>query len=79
MSGAYKVIVDKKPCPHCGEGMLWTVEGPDGICIGQSFMDFVDAEETAGTLNGAYELGLKALRREAINPHWNNEMVGRVV
>lgn len=61
---AYKVKLDRAACTACGEGTLWTVVGPDGVAIGQSFADEVDAEETAGMLNAAYELGYNKAHRK---------------
>ena len=45
---------------RCGEGESWTVKGPDGACIGQSWTGDdaeCDAEEAAQALNAAFELG----------------------
>lgn len=60
MSDAYTAFRETEPCHRCGEGESWTVKGPDGACIGQSWTgDEADlnAEETAQMLNAAFELG----------------------
>jgi hypothetical protein len=54
---AYTVEYGNKPCEHCGIGGTWDIVGPDGVAIGVSFGDKDDAEEWAGTLSHAYELG----------------------
>jgi hypothetical protein len=57
MAAPYRVVGDHGPCPSCGEGITWAVEGPDGVQEGKTFSEFVDAEETAGALNRAYAKG----------------------
>ena len=59
---AYRVIVDREECLSCGEGKLWTVMGPEETCIGESFGEEVDAEETMEALNHAYNKGQEAMR-----------------
>lgn len=51
----YRVEVEREECAKCKTGTLYTVEGPNGVCIGQSFYDRVDAEECAVELNGVHE------------------------
>ena len=57
---AYAAFKETDACVRCGEGETWTVKGPDGLCIGQSW-EGDEAEcsalETAEMLNGAYRLG----------------------
>jgi len=55
----YTVEVDDKACEHCERGQTWTVVGPDGAGIGESFADQADAEETCEMLNAAFEEGLR--------------------
>jgi hypothetical protein len=65
--GPYRVIVDVEKCPHCGGGKSWTVEGPDGACIGVSYGEpegETKAEEMAGMLNAAFRLGAESVRKE---------------
>jgi hypothetical protein len=63
VDNAYVAFRETEPCRRCGEGESWTVKGPDGSCIGQSWVG-ADAEcnatETAQMLNAAFELGRKA-------------------
>lgn len=57
---AYVAFRETEPCHRCGEGESWTVKGPDGACIGQSWLGDdaeCDAEEMAMALNAAYDLG----------------------
>jgi len=57
---AYKAILETEACARCHEGETWTVKGPDGLCIGQSWAgDEAECNslETAEMLNGAYCLG----------------------
>lgn len=57
---AYVAFRETEPCHRCGEGESWTVKGPDGACIGQSWTGDdaeCDAEESAQALNAAFELG----------------------
>jgi hypothetical protein len=59
----YVAFRETEPCHRCGEGESWTVKGPDGACIGQSWTGEdaeCNAEETAMALNAAYELGYSA-------------------
>lgn len=56
----YVAFRETEPCKRCGEGESWTVKGPDGACIGQSWTGDnaeCNAEEEAQALNAAYELG----------------------
>jgi hypothetical protein len=56
----YFVEVDVNACPHCGRGQMWTVIGPDGNCVGDSFGGDdgeINAGELAEMLNDAYYLG----------------------
>lgn len=60
MSKPYTVIIDDAPCEHCGRGITYTIVGPDGVAIGESWTDAegaVEASERAGQLNAAYALG----------------------
>ena len=60
MTDAYTAFQETEPCKRCGEGESWTVKGPDGLCIGQSWTgDDAEchAEEAAQMLNAAFELG----------------------
>ena len=71
MTDAYVAFLETASCHRCGEGESWTVKGPDGACIGQSWTgDDADcnAEEAAQMLNVAYELG-----RAAVNPGSEND------
>jgi hypothetical protein len=57
---AYTAILETETCARCHEGETWTVKGPDGLCIGQSWAGDeaeCNALETAEMLNGAYRLG----------------------
>lgn len=57
---AYVAFQETEPCKRCGEGESWTVKGPDGACIGQSWTGDdaeCNADETAGALNAAFALG----------------------
>jgi hypothetical protein len=57
---AYQPFKETDACARCGEGESWTVKGPDGLCIGQSW-EGEEAEcnaiETAEMLNAAFEAG----------------------
>lgn len=67
---AYIAIQETEPCKRCGEGESWTVKGPDGVCIGQSWTGddaACNAEEMAQALNAAYEAGQKS-REPKPNP-----------
>ena len=56
---AYNVVKDKKGyCKSCEAGSTWTVEGPDGVCLGTSYEDKEFAEEIAELMNEAYKLGV---------------------
>lgn len=66
--GAYKALQETEPCHRCGEGETWSVKGPDGAWIGQSWTgenSEYDAGEMASALNAAYELGMEAAERPA--------------
>jgi hypothetical protein len=57
---AYEAVKDAPACPHCGEGESWSVKGPDGALIGQSWTGDnaeCEAEEMAQMLNAAFEAG----------------------
>lgn len=57
---AYTAILETEACARCHEGETWTVKGPDGLCIGQSWAGDeakCNAIETAEMLNGAYGHG----------------------
>jgi hypothetical protein len=51
------VEVDVNGCDRCGHGKQWTVVGPDGVQIGQSFEDEELAEEIACYMNQGYRDG----------------------
>lgn len=53
----YFVEVDANGCGHCGAGRQWTVVGPDGVAIGQSFEDEEIADDIASYMNQAYWVG----------------------
>lgn len=64
---AYCAFQETEPCKRCGEGESWTVKGPGGVCIGQSWTGdeaACNAEEAAQALNAAYEAG----RQSALLP-----------
>jgi predicted regulator of Ras-like GTPase activity (Roadblock/LC7/MglB family) len=52
---AYAVEVDQLGCKTCGHGRTWTVVGPDGVAIGQSFEDHADAEDLAALLSHVHD------------------------
>lgn len=57
---AYQAFCETNRCEHCGAGEQWTVEGPDGTCISESWTGEeaeYEAEARARQLNAAYELG----------------------
>lgn len=54
----YTVECDRGGCEICGSGATWTVVGPDGYALGQSFEDKEVAEDLAGYMNGAHEYAL---------------------
>lgn len=61
---AYVAIQETEPCKRCGEGESWTVKGPDGVCIGQSWTGDeaeCNAEEEAIALNAAYRAGRQSV------------------
>ena len=65
--GNYKVVEDDGGCVHCGHGQMWTVMGPDEICIGQAFEDREAADDLADFMNQAYLAGVKdGSEREAL-------------
>jgi hypothetical protein len=51
------VEVDVNGCERCGHGKQWTVVGPDGVQIGQSFEDEELASEIAEYMNQGYRAG----------------------
>jgi hypothetical protein len=60
---AYKVVVLNEPCRTCLGGTEYSVEGPDGICIGTSWVEFEDVDEAeywCDLLNTAFEEGKKS-------------------
>jgi hypothetical protein len=67
VADAYRVIVDSSPCGHCGLGGSWTVEGPDGVAIGESFDEEADADETAELLNAVHEIGVVTHESELVS------------
>ena len=54
----YKVVQDEAGCEKCQAGSTWTVEDPDGVCIGTSYINKEDAEYMAEMMNGAYTLAV---------------------
>lgn len=64
MTDAYTAFQETEPCKRCGDGESWTVKGPDGACIGQSWTGDnaeCNAEEEAQALNAAYEAGRRSV------------------
>lgn len=62
---AYVAFKETDSCLRCGEGESWTVKGPDGICIGQSWEGDeaeCNAEETAQMLNAAFQAGKRSVK-----------------
>ena len=62
-SEAYTAVLETEACARCHEGETWTVKGPDGLCIGQSWAGDeaqCNALETAEMLNGAFETGKRS-------------------
>jgi hypothetical protein len=60
---AYTAFKETDACARCGEGESWTVKGPDGVCIGESWEGDnaeCSAEEMAQALNAAFEAGRKS-------------------
>lgn len=60
MTDAYTAFKETDACARCHEGESWTVKGPDGACIGQSWEGDdaeCSAEEEAQALNAAFEAG----------------------
>lgn len=61
VGGRYEPVMVTPACPHCHNGEVWSVRGPDDIFVGEDFIggdaEF-NAEEFANQLNAAYELGL---------------------
>jgi hypothetical protein len=61
---AYTAFKETDACARCHEGESWTVKGPDGVCIGQSWEGDdaeCNAEETAQMLNAAFEAGKRSV------------------
>lgn len=61
--GPYQPVISQQPCKHCGRGLMWSVEGPDGIREGIEWPaehdGEVEAYEYSVALNAAYEEGRK--------------------
>jgi len=58
---AYNVVVLNESCQECGSGTEYSIEDPDGVCLGTSWIDDVDeAEYWCDTLNQAFEEGKKS-------------------
>lgn len=57
----YFVEVNNDGCSRCGHDRTWTVVGPDGVALGQSWVDEDDAQDVADWLNEAYEAGRGAI------------------
>ena len=51
----YTVEVDSRGCSNCGDGIGFTVVGPDGVEECAVYNDRRDAEEIAELMNNAYE------------------------
>ncbi len=51
------VEVEKNGCELCGHGKQWTVVGPDGVAIGQSFEDEELAADIAEYMNQGFHAG----------------------
>lgn len=57
---AYKIVVDKEGCQHCGGERTWTIEGPDEVCIGTSWGDEEFASDICDLMNMAFDAGKEA-------------------
>ena len=57
--GPYFIEVERPLCRYCKNPATWTVIGPDGYGIGQTFEHEVDAVEIADMLNDAYRRGTR--------------------
>lgn len=58
----YFVEVDQNGCKHCGAGKNYTVIGPDGYALSQSWGDEEDASDIAEWLNEAYYHGQGSMK-----------------
>lgn len=62
----YQAVVTRRACGHCGRGDTWGVIGPDDVLQGVEWVGDdshdaqVEAEELAGALSAAFELGTVA-------------------
>ena len=64
----YRVEADGRPmCDICGHGQSWTVVGPDGVEISQSFDNRDEAEDVAAHMNEAWNAALDSV---AVEPEW---------
>lgn len=54
----YFVEVGETGCSDCGAGRTYTVVGPDGVAIGQSWEEEDEAAEMASRLNEAFYIGI---------------------
>jgi hypothetical protein len=55
----FKVEKDVSGCPQCGHGDMWTIVGPHGTQIGQSWGDQELVEDICQYMNEAFEAGLE--------------------
>jgi hypothetical protein len=53
----YFIEVDSGGCERCAGGKTWTVIGPDGVAIGQSWEDEDHAADVADLMNQAFWQG----------------------
>lgn len=60
----YFVEVDRNGCPKCGAGRMWTVIGPDGAAIGESWSAEEPAQDMADEKNDAYDAGMERGQKE---------------
>jgi len=53
----YFVEVDDLGCSRCGHNRTWTIVGPDGTAVGQSWGDFHEASFIVDLANEAFANG----------------------
>jgi hypothetical protein len=73
--GPYLVEVDNGGCAHCGADKTWTVVAPDGVAVGQSWMNPDDAEAYASAMNDAFSLGAASERQVGSGNQASQEQV----